>query len=311
MLAINLWKHKPLNIQYFTPDTNDILYNLDKCDINIEINPTTDLYEIMNNDIFTYDFYENLFYNKEKISWPSELITNIKELMTKNIYNFFITNNNRNKILKNDCTNYNKLLMDISDMETINSNQCEKKHDPIFLYNRFIQRHIYDKIYGKTVCEWIIFESEEYAKNNGGWTISRHEKYATTDIPVEKITPIFRYVLYSFQTIFKNIKTSYCLPSDTEFNIKDLFVVKYSENAQSSLELHHDGSFFSANILLSDPSDFEGGGTYFNDETTSYLKQGDMLIHSGMIKHAGIQITKGKRYLLVAFIGISVKIKVL
>jgi hypothetical protein len=112
ILAINLWKHKPLNIQYFTPDTSDILYNFDKSDFNIEINQITDLYEITNNDIFTYDFYENLFYNKENISWPNELITNIKNFTTKNIYNFVITNKNKNKILKNDCTNYDKLLMD-------------------------------------------------------------------------------------------------------------------------------------------------------------------------------------------------------
>jgi len=312
MLAINLWKHKPLNIDYFIPETSDILYNFDKSETLIVINPTTDFYEITNdnnNNIFTYDFFESLFYNKENISWPNELITSIKELITQNRYNFLIKNNNNdneNKILKNVSAKCNKLLMDISEIETITSKQCEKEKD--FLYNRFVQRHIYNEIYGKNVCDWIIFESEEYAKNNGGWTTSRHENYATTDIPVEKIAPIFRYVLYSFQNIFQKIKTSYCLLENTEFNIKDLFVVKYSENAQNSLDLHHDGSFFTVNILLSNTSDFQGGGTYFNDGTTTFLEQGDMLVHSGMIKHAGLSITKGKRYLLVAFIGVKIKV---
>jgi hypothetical protein len=317
MLAINLWKHRPLNIKYFVPDTNDILYNFDKSEFIIEINANTDFYEITNKEIFTYDFYENLFYNKENISWPDELITSFKELITKNTHNFLIKNNdnnNKHKILKNESDKYNKVLIDISDMETITLNQCEneneteKQLDQKFLYNRFVQRHICNKIYGKTVCDWIIFESEEYAKNNGGWTTSRHENYATTDIPVEKIVPVFRFVLHSFQTIFQKIQTSYCLPKDTEFNIKDLFVVKYSENAQNSLDLHHDGSFITVNILLNDASEFEGGGTYFNDGTTVFLEQGDMLIHSGKIKHAGIQITKGKRYLLVAFIGIKINV---
>lgn len=307
MLAINLWKHRPLNIEYFVPDTTDILYNFDKSEFIIEINANPDFCEIKNNDIFTYDFYETLFYNKENISWPDELITSLKELIAKNTYNFLIKNNNtdnKNKILKNDCDKSNKILIDISDIDLITERQCDQK----FLYNRFVQRYIYNKIYGKNVCEWIIFESEEYAKNNGGWTTSRHENYATTDIPVEKILSIFRYILYSFQTIFKKIETSYCLPKNTEFNIIDLFIVKYSENAQNCLDLHHDGSFFTINILLNDASEFEGGGTYFNDGTTVFLEQGDMLVHSGKMKHAGIQITKGKRYLLVAFIGIKISV---
>jgi hypothetical protein len=311
MLAINLWKHKPLNIQYFIPDSTDILYNFDKSDFIIEININTDFYEIKNKDIFTYDFYENLFYNKENILWPDELITSFKELISKNTHNFLIKNNDdKNKILKDDSTKCNKLLIDVSDMETIIMTECEteKQIEHKFLYNRFIQRYIYNKIYGKNVCEWIIFESEEYAKNNGGWSTSRHENYATTDIPVEKILPIFRYVLYSFQTIFHKIQTSYCLSKNTEFNIIDLFIVKYSENAQNSLDLHHDGSFLTVNVLLNDACEFEGGGTYFNDGTTVFLEQGDMLVHSGKMKHAGIQITKGKRYLLVAFIGIKISV---
>lgn len=312
ILAINLWKHRPLDIEYFTPNARDILYNFDKSDSRIVINPTTNFYEIANdnnNNIFTYDFFESLFYNKENISWPNELISSIKELRTQNIQNFLIKNNNNdneNKILKNDSAKCNKLLMDISDIETITSRQSEKEKD--FLYNRFVQRHIYNDIYGKNLCEWIIFESEEYAKYNGGWTTSRHENYATTDIPVNKIVTIFRYILYSFQNIFEKIQRSYCLLENTEFNIKDLFVVKYSENAQNSLDLHHDGSFFTVNILLSNTSDFEGGGTYFNDGTTTFLEQGDMLVHSGMIKHAGLSITKGKRYLLVAFIGVKTNV---
>lgn len=313
MLAINLWKHRPLKLQYYVPETTDVLYNFDKFEVIIEINENTVFSEISNNDVFTYDFYERLFYNKENISWPDELITSIKEMMTTNTRNFLIkNNNNKNKIIKNESEKYNKLWKDMSDIEAVISNQCEneseKQLEQNFLYNRFIQRYIYNKIYGKNVCEWIIFESEEYAKNNGGWTTSRHENYATTDLPVEKILPVFRFVLHSFQNIFKKIQTSYCLSQNTEFNVADLFIVKYSENAQNSLDLHQDGSFFTINLLLNDVCEFEGGGTYFNDGTTVFLEQGDMLIHSGKIKHAGIQITKGKRYLLVAFIRIKISV---
>jgi predicted 2-oxoglutarate/Fe(II)-dependent dioxygenase YbiX len=78
---------------------------------------------------------------------------------------------------------------------------------------------------------------------------------------------------------------------------------------QNELELHKDGSFLSVNILLSNPSDFEGGGTFFNDNTISSLEQGDVLVHSGNVMHSGVKIQKGTRYILVAFVSIIVNLK--
>ena len=92
-------------------------------------------------------------------------------------------------------------------------------------------------------------------------------------------------------------------------NIQDLFVVKYKDNDQNHLDMHHDGSFLSFNILLSDTQEFEGGGTYFDDGLTGHLEQGDILIHSSRIKHAGLPITKGTRYLLVGFLNINLSIE--
>jgi hypothetical protein len=66
------------------------------------------------------------------------------------------------------------------------------------------------------------------------------------------------------------------------------------------VKLYRDGSFLYTNILLSDPNYFEGGGTYFNNRTTTNLEEGDLLVHSGL------KITKGTRYILVAFVSIIV-----
>jgi predicted 2-oxoglutarate/Fe(II)-dependent dioxygenase YbiX len=84
-----------------------------------------------------------------------------------------------------------------------------------------------------------------------------------------------------------------------------MFIVKYHHEYQNQLELHHDGSFLSLNILLNDNKEFEGGGTFFYDGIISYLNQGEMIVHSGKIKHAGLPITKGIRYILVGFISID------
>jgi len=169
---------------------------------------------------------------------------------------------------------------------------------------KFIQRFIKKKVYQSNICDWIINESEKYASENGGWTTTRHKTYPTTDLPLEKINSVFSFVIESFKNIIQFIKTSYCLDDNHFFNISDIFIVKYDANRQSELELHTDDSEISVNILLSDPTDFEGGGTYFEDEITTYLEKGDAIIHSGKTKHSGLNITKGKRYVLVAFIHI-------
>ena len=59
--------------------------------------------------------------------------------------------------------------------------------------------------------------------------------------------------------------------------------------------------------MLSDTTDFEGGGTYFNDGLTYYLNSGDVLIHSGFVDHGSHDITKGERIVLVVFFNIVEK----
>lgn len=174
----------------------------------------------------------------------------------------------------------------------------------ILKYNRFLQRFHYTKVYTLDLCRYIINESEKHAANNGGWTTKRHINYPTTDLPVEKIPSIFGLVLETLHTIVKKVKKSYGLKDDMVVGVQDLFIVKYKDNEQNGLDMHCDNSFLSFNILLSDNEDFEGGGTYFDDGLTAYLEQGDILIHSSKIKHAGLPITKGTRYLLVGFLNI-------
>jgi len=172
-------------------------------------------------------------------------------------------------------------------------------------YNRFLQRFSYKQIYTPEICKWIINESELYAKHNGGWLTKRHNNYPTTDLPIDYIKPIFNFIFLSFETITNKIKQSYNLSEEIRLHFADVFIVKYKYNEQSYLDLHHDGSFFSFQILLSNQTDFEGGGTYFDDGLIMNPEQGELIIHSSKMKHAGLPITKGERYLLVGFINLD------
>ena len=310
MLAINLWNKKPLNIDYYKNTSSAEFCKEDKI-VTIESNNIIKEL-VLENNVLDFGFYEKMLYNKQKFVIPQEISELVKNEMTINndnieFNNFKITYKSGDNSITEKKSNFSNMVKDINVINTIdNSNNKIDIQD--VLYNRFIQRFNYNKLFSNNVCEWIIFESEEYAKNNGGWTTRRHENYPTTDIPVEKIKNIFNFVLFSFTDIFNKIKKSYCFTEEVLFNIKDLFIVKYDEQMQNKLEMHHDGSFLSINILLSDPKDFEGGGTYFNDGLTVFLEQGDVLVHSGKVKHSGLPVTKGTRYIMVAFVVIDIRL---
>jgi hypothetical protein len=91
---------------------------------------------------------------------------------------------------------------------------------------------------------------------------------------------------------------------------QDLFFVKYGmgEGEQQSLAVHTDGSGFSFNILLNEPDDFLGGGTFFEQQNITVCPtRGEAIVHSGDVRHGGKAITSGERYILVGFIGSELK----
>ena len=169
----------------------------------------------------------------------------------------------------------------------------------------FEKAYIFDNILNKNICEWLIFESEKFANENGGWTTQRHRNYPTTDLSIEKINNINGYISNKIIIdIFPLIGKSFNI--DPYFlNIEDAFIVKYEFDKQNNLNKHKDGNLISFNILLNDKSEFEGGGTtiYFHNNDYYYKgSQGSLLLHCGKKIHEGNKITSGIRYLLVGFI---------
>ena len=89
-----------------------------------------------------------------------------------------------------------------------------------------------------------------------------------------------------------------------------MFVVRYDYNKQPELKIHTDTGHISFNILLND--EFEGGGTRFitsiGDEIYNFTvkpQKGQVLLHSARIKHEGLKITNGTRYILVGFLNVD------
>lgn len=89
------------------------------------------------------------------------------------------------------------------------------------------------------------------------WTSVPHQ-YATHDVVLEDRFPdLFEIIKEHLDHSVWPIVKKYWNIDDYEFETYSAFVVKYSEETQTSLDMHHDDSFISASIKLND--DYSGG----------------------------------------------------
>jgi len=316
IIAINLWNKKPIDVEYYAPTatatatagaTDSTIFQNDVSLITISATTESNIgYIHVSNDVINYNLFNDILYNKKREAcrvfnkliqkWVTETnVENAAENITT--FKFVLDNSIKEKHKHVELKNKYGDVMD--DFKAIMDKTIDLK------YNRFLQRFTYPNTYSSDICNYIVGECERYASKNGGWTVDRHIKYPTTDLPVDKIPSIFGLIIETLKTITGRVSASYGLDDKMIINVKDLFVVKYSHEAQNQLEMHCDGSFLSFSILLNDTGEFDGGGTYFDDGLTCRLNKGELLLHSGQIKYSGLPMTRGIRYLLVGFLDID------
>lgn len=192
------------------------------------------------------------------------------------------------------------------------------------------QSYTLESVWTADECNFVLAAVQEVASqmalsggssaSGGGWSTRRHRAYATTDLPLNAVPAIDGWVRNSLRSrVLSAIAVRHgWLPrrfdneacperADARLAFRDLFCVQYSAapGCQNSLDLHRDGSIISFNILLNSPSCFDGGGTFIEDDDMVYIiNQGDCFVHSGKLRHAGAPITRGERYVLVAFVDV-------
>jgi len=90
-------------------------------------------------------------------------------------------------------------------------------------------------------------------------------------------------------------------------DVREPHVVKYdtSRLERQKLDMHTDKSEWTFLIALTEGrgEDYRGGGTYFQAaDCTVHLQRSQMLIFRGKLRHCGVAISGGCRYLLVGFL---------
>ena len=180
-------------------------------------------------------------------------------------------------------------------------------------------------------CAAVVREAEAWGARNG-WTTDRHVSFPTTDIPLRHLPNLQR--LWN-ESLFPRVEAAQraalgltpapaaATPHDggvdagasagaeaeaeaERITPLDVFVVKYSAAGQRELAVHRDNGLLTFSLLLNPPTDFEGGGTYFERRGRVYRpSQGVGVLHSALARHAGYPISGGERYVLVGFCGLA------
>lgn len=182
-----------------------------------------------------------------------------------------------------------------------------------------------------------------------GWSTRRHKAYPTIDIPVDE-SPALRREIRPFvnRLVLPTLASHYGFTTN-ELSVSDLFLAKYQgkyqggaysdpaettpsavDAKQDALAPHRDMSLLSFSILLSDESEFEGGGLRFASAGpecdacdgsqharavcarcggTAHkpipARRGDLTMHCGKLLHEALPVTVGLRYVVVGFVAVD------
>ena len=152
-------------------------------------------------------------------------------------------------------------------------------------------------------CADAIAIAEAHASHGGGWTTARHFAVPTTDVPVREVPALLEWFNDALRSsIFPALGALYGL-DPARLRVIDAFLVKYSAAAQRSLPLHSDQSQISITLPLNSSADYDGGGTYFHDLRRAVNRDaGGLVAFPGFLPHAGHAITRGTRFVVVAFL---------
>lgn len=159
-------------------------------------------------------------------------------------------------------------------------------------------------IFSRKFCDEIYYMAQKLPENR--WTTGRHEFYPTNDILLKD----FSNELYS---VYRQVLDDWLLPHAIEsYQIAgkepkdyadETFLVRYTIENQSYLDVHMDSSHFTFNTTLNDT--FVGGGTYFEKYNITLQPEAGWSVLAPSIvthKHGARPIQDGVRYMLISFI---------
>jgi hypothetical protein len=141
--------------------------------------------------------------------------------------------------------------------------------------NRFLNKYSFPTNFGIEVNKWIIYETENYVKNNK-WHLKNNIYY----LHLKYIPSVFNFFLYTFKNIIAKISSNYLLNSSFCLNVTELLIQKYIYNKVTIEEDNTDEKlkedFLKFYILLND--EYKGFKIFFDNEISYELKYGEIFV---------------------------------
>ena len=157
-------------------------------------------------------------------------------------------------------------------------------------------KHIYEigPVLNSFVKSRILLEAPKYE-----YTTDRHSTYPTPDIPIREIPWLELEMQPVIDRIMRDTAQSFGIPN--AFWLRDMFLVRYTQEGQSELKFHSDASLFSFIIQVSDPS--IGEGTNFQDTSeTRSAAPGNAILFCGSRTHRGLPLVGKERIIITGFL---------
>ena len=157
-------------------------------------------------------------------------------------------------------------------------------------------------------CTHWVQIAESAAKRANGWSRRRHRAVPTTDLPIHDIPEL----IGAWNELMANTicpLLSNAIPGVAVHDIKvhDAFIVNYDANhGQRFLPLHTDEGDWSLTLALNDESEYDGGGTLFDEHQLLIRPNiGELVAFRSSLLHAGAPLLTGTRYIIAAFLYIA------
>lgn len=162
-----------------------------------------------------------------------------------------------------------------------------------------IQDVISFPLFKKEFCQELIMHLNEENK----WVYGRHQYYPTIDVLLSSVGLDDMYTRVLKEYVYPCAINFWTLEGNRYPNlVPENFAIKYTDQTQGHLDLHHDDGTFSCVMALND--EFTGGGTYFYRQKETHVGNvGHITIHPAQIthRHGARPVEQGERYVIVTF----------
>ena len=151
------------------------------------------------------------------------------------------------------------------------------------------------------MCADLIGMAEETARKNGGFKPLEYDKFPGQELRIKAIDEsLWNAIRNNLKEYVFPVIESYWAPTQM-YDVRDLFVIRYSPETQKSLNCHNDASMVSGTVKLN--NDYTGAELFFRRQNikNTDMEVGELMLWPGQVTHGheSLPITSGTKYSLV------------